>query len=135
MRESPVQQRILLACSRGLTRLFRVNTGVAWAGKGKPTQVSKPTQVTLYPGDVLIRSAQPIRMGLVTGGSDLIGWSIVDGQAVFTAIECKGNGGKPTPEQLNFIAQVRAAGGIAGVAYSAEEAQAIIDDYRSSVRS
>lgn len=135
MRESPVQQRILLACSRGLTRLFRVNTGVAWAGKGKPQTFSKPTQVTCYPGDVVIRGAQPIRMGLVTGGSDLIGWTQVDGRAVFTAIECKGDSGKPTDEQLNFIGQVKAAGGIAGVAYSAEEAASIIQDYRSSGRS
>lgn len=134
MRESPIQQRILLACSRGITRLFRINTGVAWAGSGKPEQVRRPTQVTVYPGDVVIRRAQPIRMGFTTGGSDLVGWTTVDGVAVFTAIECKGDRGKPTDEQLNFIARVREAGGIAGVAYSAEEAEQIIAEYRSSAR-
>lgn len=128
MREAPVQQRILLACSRGLTRLFRVNTGVAWQGKGKAEPVRRPTQVMCYPGDVVLRQAQPLKMGLCTGGSDLIGWTVRDGVAVFTAIEVKGEGGRATPEQLNFIEQVRAAGGLAGVARSEDEARAILAD-------
>ena len=46
--------------------------------------------------------------------------------AVFTAIEVKDKG-RPTPEQLAFIDVVRKAGGLAGVARSVEEAQAILD--------
>jgi hypothetical protein len=45
--------------------------------------------------------------------------------AVFVAIEEK-DLGKPTPEQLQFIANVQAAGGLAGVAHSAADAEAIL---------
>lgn len=140
MREAPVQQRVLLALSRGLTRLFRVNTGMAYAGRGEIHRGAQPKTVTLYPGDAVVRRAQHIRMGLTNGGSDTIGWSSVDitpewvGRrvAVFTAIEVKGDGGRVSEDQERFIQNVRLAGGIAGVAYSAEEAQEIVDSYRSS---
>lgn len=132
MREQSILHRILLACSTGATRLFRVNTGIAYAGKGKATSVTRPQMVMMYPGDVLVRSAQPIRMGLTNGGSDLIGWTKVGDRAVFTAIECKSATGRVRHEQQVFIDAVRAAGGIAGVARSEDEASALIDAYRSS---
>jgi hypothetical protein len=74
-----------------------------------------------------------VRYGLCKGSSDLIGWrsttitpEMVGQQlAVFTAIEVKDRG-TPTPEQLHFIAQVQAAGGLAGVARSVDEAKAIL---------
>lgn len=130
MREKPVLQRILLACSRGATRLFRVNTGVAWQGKGQPIRVSEAKMMMVYPGDVILRAAQPLQMGLVVGGSDCIGWTTqhigVDDVgrtvALFTAIEAKGSDGRVRPEQQIFIDQVRLAGGIAGVAHSEDEA-------------
>lgn len=131
MRESAVAQRILLACSRGATRLFRMNVGLAWVGQA--TRFTKHAAVNVRPGDVLIRDARPFKAG-VKGMPDYGGWTEVNGVAVYTVIEAKGDGGKPTPEQLNFIAQVKAAGGIAGVAYSAEEAEQIIADYRSSAQ-
>lgn len=74
-----------------------------------------------------------MRYGLCKGSSDLIGYTTITigpehiGQqlAVFTAIEVKDRG-VPTPEQLHFITQVKAAGGLAGVARSVDEALAII---------
>ena len=74
-----------------------------------------------------------VRYGLCKGSSDLIGYRTVTitpdmvGQqlAVFTAIEVKDRG-TPTPEQLHFIAQVQAAGGLAGVARSVADAQSIL---------
>jgi hypothetical protein len=60
------------------------------------------------------------------GGSDLIGWTTVNGIAVFTAIEVKTDSGKLTPEQVNFIDVVRQSGGIAGVARSTAEVQTIL---------
>jgi len=48
--------------------------------------------------------------------------------AVFTAVEIKADT-SPTPEQINFIEAVQEAGGIAGVAHSADEAEGIIKDY------
>lgn len=134
MREHPIQQRILLALGRGLSRVFRVNTGVGWQGVGAPLRVNKATQIMCFPGDVVLRAAQPIRMGLTTGGSDVIGWTsrvmqdcdVGRRYAVFTAIEVKGARGKASDDQLRFIDAVQTAGGIAGVARSDEEALAII---------
>lgn len=122
MLESSVLHRVLLSCSRGATRLFRVNTGTAWQGKGQAIRVSKAQMVMVYPGDVVLRAAQPLQMGLTTGGSDTIGWTQRDGVAVFTAIEVKSPTGRVRPEQQVFIDQVNAAGGIAGVARSEQEA-------------
>ena len=70
---------------------------------------------------------------VLRGPSDLIGWrtititpDMVGRQvAVFAAVEVKDRA-KATPEQEQFIAQVQAAGGLAGVAHSVEEARAIL---------
>ena len=75
-----------------------------------------------------------IRFGVANpGGSDLIGWRSVTvtpdmvGQkiAVFLAIEVKGERGRATDEQRNFIARVKADGGLAGVARTVDDALAI----------
>jgi hypothetical protein len=108
--ELAVQNDIRLAAGRGDTRLFRNNTGALKDPNGRL-----------------------VRYGLCKGSSDLIGYRTVTitpdmvGQqlAVFTAIEVKDRGA-PTPEQLHFIAQVKAAGGLAGVARSVADAQAIL---------
>jgi hypothetical protein len=73
--------------------------------------------------------ARTVRYGLCPGSSDLIGWTTVDGKAVFTAIETKANraGTRCTEAQLHFLEAVRQNGGIAGVANSAEEAVAIVN--------
>lgn len=53
------------------------------------------------------------------GVSDIIACST---KGSFVAIECKKPGGKkPTPEQLDFLAQVKANGGIGIVAYSLDD--------------
>lgn len=83
---------------------------------------------------VVIRSATPLRAGLIKGSSDLIGWTTVEitpemvGQkvAVFTAIEAKTGKTKISPEQQKFIDVVIESGGIAGVAKSVEDAVKII---------
>lgn len=140
MREHPIMQRILHALSQGSSRLFRVNTGTAWQGKGQPGRVSRPTMMMINPGDVVLRAAQPIKMGLIEGGSDCLGWETVTvtpemigrDVGVFCAIEVKRDDkpAKATEEQLIFIRNVQRAGGIAGVARSVPEAQAIIDEWR-----
>jgi hypothetical protein len=71
------------------------------------------------------------------GGSDLIGLHTITirpdhvgkRMAVFLAVECKSPTGKATPEQSNFIRYIQDAGGIAGVARSADEATNLIKDY------
>ena len=122
-------RQILLTCSRGPTRLFRQNTGQGWVGQSR--RFSRPETVIVQPGDVLIRNARPLHAGLCEGSSDLIGWTQRDGAAVFTAIEVKTERGRVTPEQAQFVDVVTAAGGIAGIARSVEDAQRLID--RSSV--
>lgn len=138
MKEQSILHRILLACGNGATRLFRQNTGVAWAGAGQPTRVTKPQLVMMHPGDVLLRAAQPIRMGLCVGSSDIIGWQsrtmlpsdVGIKYAIFTGLEVKSETGRVRPEQELFIRQVRAAGGIAGVVRSEAEAERLLADER-----
>jgi len=76
------------------------------------------------------RSGNWVQYGLCVGSSDLIGWHSVTitpdmvGQTIarFLAIETKMPGKRMTPEQQNFIEAVKRSGGIAGVAFSVEDA-------------
>jgi hypothetical protein len=71
-----------------------------------------------------------VSFGLARGSADLIGWTIrtvtpdmVGTQvAVFTSIEVKTPTGRVKPEQQQWLDAVQAAGGIAGVARSVEDA-------------
>ena len=111
MSEQAIQQRIRLALSRGPARLWRNNTGALRDQKG-----------------------QLVRFGLCEGSADLIGYRSVTvtsdmvGQtlAVFAAVEVKGPTGRPTPAQDAFLEHVTAAGGLAGIARSVEEAERIL---------
>ncbi len=108
MSEQQIQQEIRIACGTGDTRLFRNNTGTLRDQHGRPVQ-----------------------FGLCKGSADLIGWRTVTvtpemvGQriAVFTSIEVKTPTGRLSPEQQQWLDAVQAAGGIAGVARSVEDAQ------------
>lgn len=132
--ETNISKRIQKATSKVGTRLFRQNVGGAWAGK--PVK-GEGTVVTLGPRDVLIRNARFIRMGLITGSSDLIGWHpVVITQemvgrkvAVFTGFEVKTPDGIVEPEQTNFVNRVVEAGGIAGIVRSEESALELLGDF------
>jgi hypothetical protein len=105
--EQQIQQRIRLALSRGPVRLYRNNTGTLRDQHGRP-----------------------VTFGLAVGSADLIGWTTrtitpdMVGQqlAVFTSIEVKTPTGRVKPEQQQWLDAVQAAGGIAGVARSVEDA-------------
>jgi hypothetical protein len=105
--EQRIQQEIRLAVSKGDTRVFRNNTGTLRDANGRP-----------------------VSFGLCKGSADLIGWTIrtvtpeMVGQriAVFTSIEVKTATGRLRPEQQQWLDAVQAAGGIAGVARSVEDA-------------
>jgi hypothetical protein len=109
--EQRIQQEIRLAISNGDTRVFRNNTGTLKDANGRPVQ-----------------------FGLCKGSADLIGWRTVTitpemvGQqvAVFTSIEVKTPTGRLRPEQQQWLDAVQAAGGIAGVARSVEDALSIV---------
>lgn len=135
MNETNLTRKIMMAISalrKGA--IFRNNTGMGWIGESK--RISKRTITTLEPGDVIVRQARPLHAGLTLGGSDLIGWTtkevtpdmVGEKVALFTAIEVKTNRGRATEAQLNFIAQVRKAGGIAGIARNEKEAGDLINN-------
>lgn len=138
-RESTNQRSIwLAACVLAGVVLFRANSGKAWIGHGAPRRLTD--------GSVVIPAARPIALGLalangdpVVGQSDLLGWrSIIitpdmvgSRVAVFLAIECKRTeGGRTSKDQRHFIDAVIAAGGIAGVANSSQEATRILESWR-----
>ena len=111
MSEQRIQQEIRIACSTGDTRLFRNNTGTLRDQHGRPVQ-----------------------FGLCKGSADLIGWRTVtitpemvgSTVAVFTSIEVKSATSRLKPEQQQWLDAVQAAGGIAGVARSVEDAQLLL---------
>ena len=111
--EQHIQQRIRLACSRGPVRLWRNNTGVLRDQYGRP-----------------------VTFGLARGSSDLIGYRSVTitpemvGQqvAVFVSIEVKAATGRVSADQQQWLDVIAAAGGIAGVARSVEDAEALLCD-------
>jgi hypothetical protein len=109
--EQQIQQHIRIACSTGQTRLFRNNTGTLRDQHGRP-----------------------VSFGLCKGSADLIGYRTITitpdmvGQqvAVFLSIEVKTPTGRIRPEQQAWLETVQAAGGIAGVARSVEDALRIV---------
>jgi hypothetical protein len=138
MSEHVIQQRILLACGTGSTRLFRNNVGTGWAGQA--TKVTsgnlRAAAAALRPGDVVIRQGRPLHAGLCVGSSDLIGWRSrtitpeMVGQTIaqFVAIEVKSETGRTTAQQDQFLSQIQAAGGCGGVARSVDAATALLSD-------
>jgi len=120
MLERDIQRLIHLALSKLGAVIFRLNTGQGWTGDAQ----------RVGPSRVLIENARPMHSGLVRGGSDLVGWfSVVITPemvgrrvAVFAACEVKRPGGRATAEQLNFLEQLRSAGGIAVLARTVEDA-------------
>ena len=73
-------------------------------------------------GKVKMQDGRWFDTGLPKGFSDLL--AVKNGKAYF--IECKVKPNKPTPEQVNFIEQMKNKYGcVAGVAYSVEDAENI----------
>ena len=111
--ETTLQQQIRLALgTHPQTRLFRNQVG------------SLPDP----------RTGRLVTFGLARGSADLIGWRTVTitpdmvGQqiAVFTSIEVKTPTGRIRPDQTAWLDAVQAAGGIAGVARSVDDATTIL---------
>lgn len=98
--EANRQNEILIALSEAGCLVWRQNTGA----------YKEP------------KTGRVIRYGLCVGSSDVIGMTPC---GKFLAIEVKNATGRPRPEQTTFINAVRAKGGRAGIARTAEEALAI----------
>jgi len=128
MSEHLTQQRILLSCGSGTTRLWRNNVGTGWAGqatKVTPGNLRAVSQA-LRPGDVVIRQGRPLHAGLCVGSSDLIGYRQIDGVAQFVALEVKSATGRATKEQSQFLEHITAAGGCAAVVRNTDDADAVL---------
>ena len=82
------------------------------------------------------RTGRLVTFGLAKGSADLIGWRTVTitqamvgtRLAVFTSIEVKTPTGRIRPEQQAWLEAVQGAGGIAGIARSVTDAQALLSN-------
>ena len=118
MNETTILQRVRLALGKvpGL-RLFRNNTGA-----------------------LKDQSGRLVRYGLHPGSADLIGWRsivVTPGMvgrrlAVFVSIECKAPDGRVRPEQVNWLQQIAAAGGIASIVRSEEAAVQAVNHHHQN---
>jgi hypothetical protein len=121
MRENTVWKKCLLALGRlrPRARLFRNSVGTAWQGEG--FTMKRGQVYTAEGGERLIFNGRRLEFGLMKGSGDGIGWDSIEitpemvGRriAVFLSVETKAGRKKPTEDQLNWQARVRAAGGIA----------------------
>ena len=82
------------------------------------------------------RTGRLVTFGLARGSADLIGWRTVtipqamvgSRIAVFTSIEVKTPTGRIRPEQQAWLEAVTQAGGLAGIARSVTDAQALLSN-------
>lgn len=133
--EATILNRVMLAISNVGARCFRNHVGLGW--QGQIHRFTRVRDVTVRPGDVLVRNATALKAGLCNGSSDLIGWRTVKVTAdmvgrevaVFMAVETKSESGRLTEEQGNFLNQVKLAGGIAMESRNAEETALIVANW------
>ena len=127
MSEKTLISEIQLLFTQKGNRIFRQNVGTGWAGEFfKPAM---ETSVRVSPRDVVVKNARPLKAGLCTGSSDLIGWQSITitedmiGKrvAIFTAIEVKHGSTRTTEEQKRFIESVNNSGGHAKIVRSLDE--------------
>lgn len=114
--ETIIQKKIMLALSEAGCTVWRNETAGAWVGRKIH---SAGDQVTLA-------NARMVQFGLRKGSSDLIG---IAPSGRFLAVEVKTEKGRATAEQLQFITNVRSAGGVAFVARSAKEALELLQEF------
>lgn len=113
MREIDIQNSIRLVLSP-YAIMLRVNSGQFWSGKRIWDERRK---------QYILTDLRPVA-GAPAGTSDLIGCRRSDGR--FIAIECKTPNGRVQPEQEQFIAAMREAHALAGIARSEEDAIKIL---------
>lgn len=114
--ETNISKKIQMQLCRFGARLLRNNTGLFWS----------------------LDKKRKMRAGLGAGTSDLIGWTQINitaemvgkNVAVYTAIEVKRGNNTTQENQSDFITAVQHAGGIAGAAWSPEDAINIIKNHQ-----
>ena len=111
MSEYDIYPELLMEATRLGHRLFRNNRGVGKYQRRDGTEGFVP-------------------FGMAEGASDLIGWTMRDGVAVFTAVEVKRPKAhtkkKLLEAQTRFVEAVKKAGGIAGFVTSTQDYRALV---------
>ena len=123
MTESSLYPQIMEAFSRGPTRVFRQNAGVAW--QGKIIDQSPSRLVLAFPRAIRLGCPGMADLGGLTSvviTPDMIGQRL----GVDIQIEAKSRIGRASPEQLAYIATMQSLGARAGIARSVEDAARII---------
>jgi len=115
--ERVIQSEVLLALSAAGHTVFRQNVGQGWAGKIVKQWTANGKRY------ITIEDPRPLRAGLCSGSSDVIGWTA---EGRFLAAEVKSQTGRVSADQARFIAAVNRHGGLAGVVRSAAEALALV---------
>jgi len=141
MSESDLYGQLMIEATRLGHRLFRNNVGRAKYKSGKGDVFTVPYGVGGVGGSDLVgetmrrvvthaKFAQFFEENsvdvILAAGANYVFDQIGEQVAVFTAIEVKRPGKKPTAEQLKFLEAVRAAGGIAGVCCSVSDYHELI---------
>ena len=111
--ETKLQRAIMLALSEAGYTIWRNETGQFWTGQ----------QLHRAGDQITLANASMVPCGLCKGSSDLIG---IGPGGRFLALEVKTQTGRATVEQQNYINQVNARGGIAGIVRSVEDALALV---------
>lgn len=115
--EKNIAREILIAASKAGHRLFINARGKGWSGGPVERHAD---------GSVTVHNARAVTYGLGPDGSaDLLGWTR-DGR--FASVEVKRPGEYPRQNQKDWMAAVRRAGGVAGVARSVEDALRILEE-------
>lgn len=77
--------------------------------------------------------ARFVKYGLCKGSADIIGIVTNDvGKGIFVALEVKAPKGRATPEQIDFLSEVRSFGGIAAIVRTVDEALLCVEAARKS---
>jgi len=134
-REGEILKEFAISFSKLGGRLFRCNSGMAWAGNAAVIKQTRNCRV--HPGDVIIKQARPFH-GMVKGTSDMLGFTkmyitpeMVGREiAVFTAIEVKTPGVYATKEQKSFIKMVTELGGISLIAKKFDDVLQAIEIFK-----
>lgn len=102
MTESDLMRSIMVALSVDGHFVARANVGLFFTADGRP-----------------------VKTGLPKGFSDLFGHRLADCRAFY--LEVKTAKGRPSPEQLAFIAAMKKRGAIAAIVRSVEDARLVVN--------
>jgi len=122
--ESALIQQIRLALCRDHIRLFRNNVSLAWVG----------TVIAQTPKTITLANYRRMKTGLATGSGDCVGWRTLVitpdmvGQRIaqFVSLEAKSATGRARADQTAWAAAVTAAGGVAGICRTVDEARTLL---------